>query len=140
MMYSLNEINLGIFFLIIIMNILATFYCSQLKCSTLRNVYEEDFGSESIGNLILTPQEKEMKKLFKEKKMRLTFMVRLYLYIRKRSVNPILFVNDKQKMESELKNIKKGETKVLSSIQKAMLDDAKIQIKTGKETNENLES
>ena len=35
MMYSLNEINLGIFFLIIIMNILATFYCSQLKCSTL---------------------------------------------------------------------------------------------------------
>ena len=106
----------------------------------MRNVYEEDFGSESIGNLILTPQEKEMKKLFKEKKMRLTFMVRLYLYIRKRSVNPILFVNDKQKMESELKNIKKGETKVLSSIQKAMLDDAKIQIKTGKETNENLES
>jgi hypothetical protein len=77
--------------------------------------------------------------MFKDKKGKLDTMVYLYLYIRKRAVNPILFINDKQKMESELKNINKGETKVMSSIENAMLNDVKIQMKTGNETNENLE-
>ena len=87
---------------------------------------DQDLVSESIGNLILSPFEKELKQVFKDKKKKLGIMIQLYLYIRKRCVNPILFINDRQKIETELKNINKGETKILSSIENAMLADSKL--------------
>jgi len=84
--------------------------------------------------------EEYRKSKFKEKKRSLSFFVFIYIRLRKKCVNPILFANDVERMEAIKKDMKDGSTQVMSSIESAMLNDLKIEELTGQPTNENLNS
>lgn len=77
---------------------------------------------------------------FKEKKQNLSFFVFLYIRLRKKCVNPILFANDVERMEAIRKDMKEGSTQVMSSIESALLNDLRIEELTGKPTSENLDA
>lgn len=64
-------------------------------------------------------------KLFKAKRRKLNCCVRLYMYVRRKAGNPIIFVNNKERMKGVLNDMQNGETQVLSSIEYAILNDVK---------------
>ena len=93
---------------------------------------------QSLSLKYLYEDEQEQKRLIKEKKEKLNIFVWIYLKLRKFCVNPILFVNNKERMQAVLDDMHSGETQVRSSVEYAMLNDIKIELLTGKSTNENL--
>jgi hypothetical protein len=74
----------------------------------------------------------------KEKKQQLPLLVFLYIRLRKKCVNPILFANDVNRMEAIRKDMREGSTQVRSSIEYAMLDDIKSEELTGVATTKHL--
>ena len=60
--------------------------------------------------------------------------------MRNSCVNPILFVNDKERISEIQKDMQKGEVSVPSSLELAMKKDAQIEFESGQPTDENLES
>jgi hypothetical protein len=77
--------------------------------------------------------------LIQKKKKELNIFVWLYLKLRKYCINPILFVNNSERMKTILKEMNSGETQIRSSIEHAMLIDVKEEFITGKSTNKNLD-
>ena len=65
----------------------------------------------------------KIKQQFKEIKRNLPFCARQYLKLRKWGLNPILFVNNKNHINEVIDKVKTGETKILTSIESAILDD-----------------
>jgi SNF2 family DNA or RNA helicase len=63
--------------------------------------------------------------LIQKKKKELNIFVWLYLKLRKYCINPILFVNNSERMKAILKEMNSGETQIRSSIEHAMLNDIK---------------
>ena len=54
----------------------------------------------SIDEYITTPEERLSNLALEEKRSNLGVIVRLYLVIREQCVNPILFINDKERVQS----------------------------------------
>lgn len=75
----------------------------------------------------------------KEKKQQLPLLVFIYIRLRKKCVNPILFANDVSRMEAIRKDMKEGSTQVRSSIEYAMLNDIKSEEQTGVPTTKHLD-
>lgn len=93
---------------------------------------EEQIASKAV---FMDEIQEYRKAKLKEKKQSLSFFVFLYIRLRKKCVNPILFANDVEKMEAIKKDMKEGSTQVMSSIESALLNDLRIEELTGKPTS-----
>ena len=77
--------------------------------------------------------------MFKEKKQQLGIFVWTYLKLRKKCVNPILFVNSHERMKEVMEDMRLGSTKARSSIEGAMMKDIDQELITGNPTTKNYD-
>lgn len=78
----------------------------------------------------ITDEDKADKfyQMYREKKDNLSLFIKLYLNLRRVLIDPVLLVNDKEKIKEMLKDLHKGEIKIRSTIELAIIEDIKLQI------------
>ena len=76
----------------------------------------------------ITDEDKAEKfyQMYREKKDNLNIIIKLYLNMRRILIDPVLLVNDKQKIQDMLKDLRKGEIKIRSTIELAIIEDIKL--------------
>ena len=76
----------------------------------------------------ITDEDKAEKfyQMYREKKDNLNIIIKLYLNMRRMLIDPVLVVNDKQKIQDMLKDLRKGEIKIRSTIELAIIEDIKL--------------
>jgi hypothetical protein len=72
------------------------------------------------------------KKMFDQRKKRLSWCVRSYIFLRETLVNPIILINDRERIKSIVEATKKGGTVILSSIEMAIIKDIEHEMVFGK--------
>lgn len=76
-----------------------------------------------------------MKALFLEKVKNLPVLVRFYIFLRGSLINPIIMIDDRERINDILMATKNGGTKILSSVELAVIKDIEHQIVHGKSTS-----
>ena len=81
-------------------------------------------------------QATESYRKYKLKKEEMSYFVQFYLYIRRRSVNPIQLETDKRIISRMVNELHGGAIELRSSIERALINDLRTELLTGRETNE----
>jgi hypothetical protein len=68
---------------------------------------------------------------YREKKENISLGIKLYLMLRLSTIDPIMLVNDRLTVHNILADMKRGEIKIRSTIENAILDDLKTEFLMG---------
>jgi hypothetical protein len=79
---------------------------ATIRKSQIKGLVHEDDLSDDFTT--------KFNKLYKERKSKLNFIVKSYLWLRKYMINPIEIYNDKSRLKTMIKDMKMGEIKVRS--------------------------
>ena len=82
---------------------------------------------------------KEFYEDFREAKKNLPWRARFYIYLREVFLNPILLIQDKKKLIRLRKEAKKGEVKIRSGIELALMECIYLKALTGEDDRKKLE-
>lgn len=63
--------------------------------------------------------------MYKERRDLLPWYVKLYIYLRRTIINPILLLNDRNRIKNMNLEASKGEVSIKSSIEQAIINDLK---------------
>ena len=101
---------------------------------TFEDVLDEDKLIKDIAEKDLLNGEKFYQS-YQDRKNNLPWYVKLYIHLRRSSVNPILLVNDRNRIKNMQLEACKGEVQVKSSIEQAIINDLKQENVTGEPTD-----
>lgn len=104
------------------------------KQITNEDIYDPADGVE-ILNYKSQFRDNNFKQKYLKKKKELSILAKSYIYLRQKTVNPILLAKSKEKLRQITEDAKRGDINLMSSIEYSMIDDVDSEIKTGIPTN-----
>ena len=78
--------------------------------------------------------------MYKERRDLLPWYVKLYIYLRRNIINPILLLNDRNRIKNMNLEASKGEVSIKSSIEQAIINDLKQEFASGEKTTFQVET